>query len=53
MVIHHSNARLEGLNGIFQAAKGQGSEGYRNVFTFITMIYFIAAKTNDRLFIIA
>jgi transposase len=37
---NHSNARLEGLNGIFQAARARG---YRNVYTFITMIYFIAA----------
>lgn len=38
----YSNARLEGLNGIFQAARAR-ARGYRNVFTFITMIYFIAA----------
>jgi transposase len=38
----YSNARLEGLNGIFQAARAR-ARGYRNQFTFITMIYFIAA----------
>lgn len=42
----HSNARLEGLNGIFQAARTR-ARGYRNVFTFITMIYFIAAPIGD------
>ncbi|CAO0823047.1 hypothetical protein DFAR_3460026 [Desulfarculales bacterium] len=39
---NHYNARLEGLNGTFQAAKAR-ARGYRNVFTSITMIYFIAA----------
>ncbi|CAO0823013.1 hypothetical protein DFAR_3430013 [Desulfarculales bacterium] len=39
---NHSNTRLEGLNGIFQAARVRG-RGYRNVFIFMTMIYFIAA----------
>jgi transposase len=38
----YSNARLEGLNGIFQAARAR-ARGYRNQLTFITMIYFIAA----------
>ncbi|CAO0820233.1 hypothetical protein DFAR_1450021 [Desulfarculales bacterium] len=37
----HSNARLEELNGTFQAAKTRAI-GCRNVFTFMTMIYFIA-----------
>ena len=43
---NHSNARLEGLNGIFQAARAR-ARGYRNVFTFITMIYFIAAPLGE------
>ncbi|MBU4567319.1 MAG: transposase [Proteobacteria bacterium] len=34
----YSNARLEGLNGIFQAGRAR-ARGYRKVFTFITMIY--------------
>lgn len=37
-----SNARLEGLNGLFQAARSR-ARGYRNVTTFITMIYLIGA----------
>ncbi|CAO0822849.1 hypothetical protein DFAR_3340009 [Desulfarculales bacterium] len=42
----HSNARLEGFNGIFQAAKAR-ARGYRNVFTFMAMIYFIAAPLEE------
>jgi len=38
----YSNARLEGLNSIFQAAKAR-ARGYRNAGTFITMIYLLAA----------
>jgi transposase len=38
----YSNARLEGLNGLFQAARAR-AKGYRNVNTFITMIYLLAA----------
>lgn len=38
----HTNARLEGLNSIFQAARAR-ARGYRNTATFITMIYLIAA----------
>ena len=38
----HTNARLEGLNGLFQAARAR-ARGYRNVANFITMIYLIAA----------
>ena len=38
----HSNARLEGLNGLFQAARAR-ARGYRNVANFITMAYLIAA----------
>ncbi len=33
----HSNARLEGLNGLFQAARAR-ARGYRNTQTFIAMI---------------
>ncbi|CAO0820229.1 hypothetical protein DFAR_1450017 [Desulfarculales bacterium] len=39
---NHSNVRLEELNGTFQAAKARAI-GCRNVFTFMTMIYFIVA----------
>jgi transposase len=42
----HSNARLEGLNGLFQAARAR-ARGYRNISTFITMIYLIAAPLRD------
>lgn len=38
----HTNARLEGLNGLFQAARAR-ARGYRNTANFITMIYLIAA----------
>ena len=38
----HSNARLESLNGLFQAARAR-ARGYRNTTTFATMIYLIAA----------
>jgi len=38
----YSNARLEGLNSIFQAARAR-ARGYRNEQTFITMIYLLAA----------
>lgn len=38
----YNNARLEGLNGIFKAARAR-ARGYRNVATFITIIYLIAA----------
>lgn len=38
----YSNARLEAFNGLFQAARAR-ARGYRNVSTFILMIYFIAA----------
>jgi transposase len=37
-----SNARLEGLNGLFQAARSR-ARGYRNTANFITMIYLIGA----------
>ncbi|CAO0824894.1 transposase [Desulfarculales bacterium] len=39
---NHSNARLKRLNGIFQAARAR-ARGYRDVFIFMAMIYFIAA----------
>lgn len=38
----HTNARMEGLNGLFQAARAR-ARGYRNVANFITMVYLIAA----------
>ena len=38
----YTNARLESLNGLFQAARAR-ARGYRNINTFITMIYLIAA----------
>jgi transposase len=38
----HSNARIEALNGIFQAAKCR-ARGYRNDQTFISIIYLLAA----------
>jgi transposase len=37
-----SNARLESMNGLFQAARTK-ARGYRNVAYFITMIYLIGA----------
>ncbi|CAO0821974.1 hypothetical protein DFAR_2760008 [Desulfarculales bacterium] len=43
---NHSNVRLERLNGIFQAARAR-ARGYRNVFTFMTTIYFIAAPLGE------
>jgi transposase len=43
-----SNARLEGLNGLFQAARSR-ARGYRNVTTFITMIYLIGAPIAELL----
>ena len=42
----HSNARIEGLNGLFQAARAR-ARGYRNTATFITMIYLIAAPLGN------
>ena len=38
----YTNARLEGLNGLFQAARTR-ARGYRNTQTFMTMIYMIAS----------
>ena len=37
---------LEGLNGLFQAARTR-ARGYRNTKTFATMIYLIAAPLGD------
>ncbi len=42
----HTNARLEGLNGLFQAARAS-ARGYRNTNTFMTMIYLIAAPLGN------
>lgn len=42
----HSNARLEALNGIFQAARAR-ARGYRNIATYVTIIYLLAAKLPD------
>jgi len=39
---NHTNARMEGLNSLFQAARAR-ARGYRDNDTFITMIYMIAA----------
>jgi transposase len=47
-VSNHTNARLEGLNSLFQAAKSR-ARGYKNERTFITMIYLIAAPVEDLL----
>lgn len=38
----YTNARLEGLNGLFQAARAR-TRDYRKTQTFITMIYLIAS----------
>lgn len=38
----YTNARLEGLNGLFQAARAR-ARGYRNIETFMTMIYMIGS----------
>jgi transposase len=45
-VSNHTNARLEGLNSLFQSAKAR-ARGYRNERTFITMIYMIGAPIGD------
>ena len=44
----HNNARIEALNGIFQAAKCR-ARGYRNDDTFICMIYLLAAPIQNLL----
>lgn len=42
----HSNARLEALNGIFQAARAR-ARGYRNTATYVTIIYLLGARLPD------
>jgi len=42
----HSNARLEALNGLFQAARAR-ARGYRNTATFLTIIYLLGAPLPD------
>ncbi len=42
----HGNARIEAMNGLFQAARAR-ARGYRNTATFITMIYLIAAPLGN------
>jgi len=42
----HNNGRIEALNGIFQAAKAK-ARGYRNVETFISIIYLLAAPIQE------
>jgi len=42
----YTNARLEGLNSLFQAARAR-ARGYRNSVTFMTMIYIIASPAGS------
>lgn len=42
----YTNARLEGLNGLFQAARSR-ARGYRNSDTFMTMIYLISSPAGS------
>jgi len=42
----YTNARLEGLNSLFQAARAR-ARGYRNNETFISMIYMIASPAGS------
>ena len=42
----YTNARLEGLNSLFQAARAR-ARGYRNTNTFMTMIYLIASPAGS------
>jgi transposase len=44
----YSNARMEALNGIFKAVRAR-ARGYRNVQTFISMIYLTAAPIGQLL----
>ena len=44
-----TNARLEGLNSLFQAGRASARR-HRNTMTFITMIYPMAAPTRELLF---
>jgi transposase len=43
---NYTNARLEGMNGLFQAARAR-ARGYRNTDTFITMIYLIGSPAGS------
>ena len=42
----YTNARLEGFNGLFQAARAR-ARGYRNAETFMTMIYLIGSPAGS------
>jgi len=42
----YTNARLEGLNSLFQAARAR-ARGYRNTETFISMVYLIASPAGS------
>ena len=42
----HPNARIEALNGLFQAARAR-ARGYRNTATCITIIYLLGAPLPD------
>ena len=42
----YTNARMEGLNSLFQAARAR-ARGYRNTGSFITMIYMIASPAAE------
>lgn len=42
----HSNARLEALNGLFQAARAR-ARGYRKTATYVTIIYLLGAPLPD------
>jgi transposase len=42
----HSNARIEALNGLFQAARAR-ARGYRNTATYITIVYLLGAQLPD------
>ncbi len=44
----HTNARLEGLNGLFQSARAR-TRGYRSAGTFIAMTYLIGSPACSRL----
>jgi len=48
LITGYSNARLEGLNGLFRAARNR-ARGYRNNENFISMIYLIVAPIHDLL----
>lgn len=48
LISGYSNARLEGLNGLFRAARNR-ARGYRNEENFISMIYLIAAPIHELL----